>query len=445
MERAASRRDISEPILHAMPRLGGDPDTPLVFDRGDAVGLRRIVEAQAIELVRLRRALTGARTTAERRLMLIRAGHVRVDDGDSKSERGTEDSEEGRELIVAIRRIQEDVRSIVEGSRWRRLGQRLGLARRLAWEGGDWRSPLADAHSAQAFTGDPLDERDRLLMMREELARSRWRQLGQRLGVAKRQAWEHLPPHVPSPRPPPMPSPAPPAIPADAAPARAEDEWFPEHAARRFLEECSDFGVEVVLDVGANAGQFARGVRRGGYQGQIVSFEPRREAHAALDQAAACDPLWDVVARCAVGAIDGLVEINVAAKSCSSSLLPMLAAREDAAPHAAYCEMESCAVITLDDFAVRSFADPMTTFGLRIATQGCAAAVLAGAERILPQVSVVLCEMSLVPPHEGAPSMPALSHLLAEQGFRCVALGPAFEDPRTGALLQVDGVFARRA
>ena len=230
---------------------------------------------------------------------------------------------------------------------------------------------------------------------------------------------------------------------APAAPS-AEEEWFPEHVARRFLDECAGSGVEVVLDVGANTGQFAQGLRRSGYAGQIVSFEPLSEAHAALSKAAADDPLWDVAARCALGAAEGQAEINVAANSYSSSLLPMLAAHEEAAPHSAYRDKESCAVITLDSFVARSFADPTVSFGLKIDTQGFEAAVLAGAARILPQVNVVLCEMSLVPLYEGAPSMIELSRMLAAQGFRCVALGPAFEDPRSGDLLQVDGVFARR-
>ncbi len=419
----------ADQIVHDVPRLGSDPDIPLVFDIGDAAGLRRIVEAQATELVRLRRALAGARSVAARRLSLIRSGHADL------GEDAAPEIEDREELLATIRRVEEDIRSIVEGSRWRRLGQRLGLARQLPWEAGDWRASPIGPGAADASMDRLLAERARLLCLRDELARSRWRRLGQRLGLAKRQAWERDAPVKPVPMV---------AAPAEAGAAAQADEWFPEHAARSFLAECAGSGVEVVLDVGANAGQFAQGLRRSGYQGRIVSFEPLSEAHAALSRAAADDPLWDVATRCAVGAAEGQAEINVSANSYSSSLLPMLAAHQDAAPHSAYRDKESCTVVTLDSFIARGFADPMTTFGLKIDTQGFEAAVLGGAGGVLSQVRVVLCEMSLVPLYDGAPSMTELSRLLAAKGYRCVALGPAFEDPRTGELLQVDGVFVRR-
>jgi FkbM family methyltransferase len=219
---------------------------------------------------------------------------------------------------------------------------------------------------------------------------------------------------------------------------------FIEYTNERFLEECRGFATDVILDIGANTGQFAQGLRANGYHGPIISFEPLSGAHWTLVAAAASDPLWDVAERCAVGASDGWAEINIAGNSYSSSLLPMLDLHREAAPQSAYQGTEPCCVITLDSYIERTFSDPTTLFGLKIDTQGYEAQVLAGLRRNHDRVKVIVCEMSLAPLYAHGPSMSELCHLLAELGYRCVALGPEFEDPRNGELLQANGVFVKR-
>src|SRR5687768_14879571 len=81
-------------------------------------------------------------------------------------------------------------------------------------------------------------------------------------------------------------------------------------------------GITVVLDVGANVGQYATRLRQGGWAGRIVSFEPLPTARIALEQAAATDPLWEVAPPMALGASAGTVTLNVSAESDMSSTLP---------------------------------------------------------------------------------------------------------------------------
>jgi len=51
----------------------------------------------------------------------------------------------------------------------------------------------------------------------------------------------------------------------------------------------AELGVRTLFDVGANIGQFAQGMRKRGYDGRIVSFEPLQACHAALEQASVGD------------------------------------------------------------------------------------------------------------------------------------------------------------
>src|SRR5260370_4795170 len=70
----------------------------------------------------------------------------------------------------------------------------------------------------------------------------------------------------------------------------------------------SQLPIDLVLDVGANTGQFVHQCRAAGYKGEIISFEPSAAAHAALLRSAEPDPLWTVADRTALGATTGEVE-----------------------------------------------------------------------------------------------------------------------------------------
>src|SRR2546423_8564507 len=68
---------------------------------------------------------------------------------------------------------------------------------------------------------------------------------------------------------------------------------FAMHFLQRRLTLMKKSGIDLVIDVGANQGQFARTMRdQLSYRGRIVSFEPLTNAFAALRRAAAGDPSW---------------------------------------------------------------------------------------------------------------------------------------------------------
>jgi FkbM family methyltransferase len=202
------------------------------------------------------------------------------------------------------------------------------------------------------------------------------------------------------------------------------------------------FDVDLVLDVGANAGQFAAGLRAFGYRGKIVSFEPLSAAHARLTEKAAADDAWRVHPRTAIGDEDGTIEINIAGNSFSSSVLPMLDAHADAAQGSAYVGSEQAPIARLDTIAPPYLAGSRNPF-LKIDTQGFEAHVLNGAAGILPQIRGVLCELSLVPLYEGQPLWREMLARFEAAGLTLWALQPGFTDPRDGRTLQSDVILFR--
>ncbi len=202
-------------------------------------------------------------------------------------------------------------------------------------------------------------------------------------------------------------------------------------------------GIDLLIDVGANAGQFAMLCREHGYEGQILSFEPSSAAHRELLKTASADPLWTVADRMALGAAAGEVEINIAANSFSSSILPILDTHLCAAPQSQYLQREHVPMHRLDDVLPED-ADSSTIF-LKLDVQGFEPQVLTGAAHTLSRASAVQLEMSLVPLYEGELLLSQMCTTMSAKGFDLWDLEPSFRDPATGRLLQVDGIFTRQS
>jgi hypothetical protein len=84
----------------------------------------------------------------------------------------------------------------------------------------------------------------------------------------------------------------------------------------------------------------------------------------------------------------------------------------------------------------------MTLF-LKIDTQGYEDRVLRGAVELLPRAVGLQLEMSLVSLYEGQRRFDEMYVELVGKGFELWSMSPAFVDPRSGRLLQVDATFFR--
>jgi FkbM family methyltransferase len=210
----------------------------------------------------------------------------------------------------------------------------------------------------------------------------------------------------------------------------------------QLVASLKQFGIDLIVDVGANSGQFADGIRSGGYAGKIVSIEPLTVAHAKLTKVSRNDANWDVYQRCSVGDREGEVTINIAGNSVSSSLLPMLESHLNAAPHADYIGKEIVPLLTIDSIVPDYFKNFKKPF-LKIDTQGFEWQVLNGAANSLPYIQGALLEMSLTPLYEGQHLWEDILVRMKESGFTLWALQPGFTDQVNGRTYQVDGIFFR--
>lgn len=198
--------------------------------------------------------------------------------------------------------------------------------------------------------------------------------------------------------------------------------------------------IGLVIDVGANAGQYALGLRSRGYLGAIVSFEPLHDAFARLCTSVHEDPNWSAH-NLALGDAVGSATINVAINSFSSSLLQVTPAHVDAAPDAAYCRQEAVELQTLDALPTTWFAPGARL--LKIDAQGYEPLVLRGAGAFLRTVDLVELELSIIPIYAGQELAHQVIAQLRGLGFVPVALEPSYAHPRTGEIQCIDAIFSR--
>lgn len=202
--------------------------------------------------------------------------------------------------------------------------------------------------------------------------------------------------------------------------------------------------ITVVLDVGANRGQYASSLRAWGYRGRIVSFEPLRGAHADLQQRAAGDPQWTIAPRMALGRAEGQIEIQVSAESDMSSVLPQSAVLQQVSPTSRVVAREQVPQDRLDR-AAAPFIRPDDRIFLKVDTQGYEAAVLDGAAGLLPHLAGVQLELPLVPCYEGEVDFKAMLDRMTSCGFEPHLFLPGYFERKLARQLQVDVVFMRPA
>ncbi len=200
--------------------------------------------------------------------------------------------------------------------------------------------------------------------------------------------------------------------------------------------------IDLVFDVGANTGVYADSLFNHGFKGRIVSFEPLTQAYDQLLAKAEKNELWQVAERCALGDIEGEIEMNISANLESSSILPMLSACEQAAPDARYHGKETVLVKKLDSVSEIYLKGANSPF-LKLDVQGFEDRVLAGAKETLPKIKGIQIELSLVPLYDKQKLWRELIDEITVRGFELHGLLPGFSDPKTEQILQMDGVFFR--
>jgi FkbM family methyltransferase len=202
------------------------------------------------------------------------------------------------------------------------------------------------------------------------------------------------------------------------------------------------FGPVVVLDIGANSGQFAAVALHIFPNARVFSFEPLPQCVAAMRKKIGANSRSTIFPY-AVGNDDTTITINQSASSPSSSILPMSETHAEAFPWTGQSTPVEVPLRKLD-----SLLPDLALSGrvlMKIDVQGFGLEVLKGAVETLRQVEMVFIEVSFVPLYEGEPTFDDINAFMRDAGFTFSGLLDSLTHPESRQPLQGDAIYRRIA
>ena len=224
--------------------------------------------------------------------------------------------------------------------------------------------------------------------------------------------------------------------------------WFARKGLAEYLQgliqqQIDVLSVTVVLDVGANDGQYARMLRRLGYRGRIISFEPLPENIDRLEEQARLDPLWTVV-PVALGDQETELAMNVMAQSEFSSFLnPNRFGATEFPDGMRVAKRQSVDVRRLDALLPELVPEAAAeNIHLKLDTQGFDIRVLRGCESCIEQLCSLQLEVSFIGIYEGEQGGVDMLEMVRGLGFFLTGMFPVSRD---GSLrvIEADCLFRR--
>jgi FkbM family methyltransferase len=220
---------------------------------------------------------------------------------------------------------------------------------------------------------------------------------------------------------------------------RAVEVWSSYRSQlREMLERLK---IDLVIDVGANQGQFGTALRQF-YSGAIMSFEPVSSAYEVCKRHADASGNWQVF-KLALGEAPAEQPIFVSNRTVFSSLLK--ANDYSAQKFGADSEQSTQEIISikrLDDFA-REANLPLAgkRIFLKLDTQGYDQHAFRGVGALLSQVQMMQSEVSVIPIYEGMPRWTDAIASYENAGFGVCGMFPVSRD--AGRVIEFDCLLAR--
>jgi FkbM family methyltransferase len=201
------------------------------------------------------------------------------------------------------------------------------------------------------------------------------------------------------------------------------------------MKSLEDLKCDTVIDVGANTGKWAMNLRKSGFVGRIISYEPT-SAFEELETCVNRDPLWSAK-NIALSNEVGEMQINLASNDNLSSSL--LKPKEILDQHFGI-KFESKNKVRANRLDLENISSQ--NIYLKVDTQGYDFFVIQGAEGILDRISVIEFESALIELYDGERLHYEIAQWLLDRNY-CPAQIVATHWDKNLATVSIDAIFTR--
>ena len=195
--------------------------------------------------------------------------------------------------------------------------------------------------------------------------------------------------------------------------------------------------ISIVLDVGANTGQYALSLRRFGYNKKIISFEPQLKEYKKILKNSSNDRNWFIHERIALGEKKKNQKIYNSKNSVSSSLKKINPIHTNADPKSKIIGTEIVKVKKLDDI-FNNYYKKNKNILLKIDTQGYEYEVLKGSIKALKHINLIQVELSLINLYKNQVNWLEVLNFLEKKNFRVIKFFDGFKNKKNNEFLQID-------
>jgi FkbM family methyltransferase len=203
------------------------------------------------------------------------------------------------------------------------------------------------------------------------------------------------------------------------------------------IDLLDELKINYVLDVGAHDGTFAKHLRMGGYEGNILCFEPITVNCDSIKRLASGDPTWQIF-NFALGDEYGIKPFNICSdRTVLSSFLHFSDEKDPST------RIESITIRRMDNVLDELIPDTgMARIFLKIDTQGYDVEVLRGCGRWIEKCLALQSEVSVCPVYRDMPHYTEALAYYESLGFSLLDLYVVWRN-RQRSVSEYDCIMAR--